>query len=492
MEDINIDLISLSNTNPRKYFNEKAMEELTENIRKLGVLQPIIVRNIADGYELVAGERRLRAAKAAGLTEIPAMVHDMTDQEALEVQVIENLHRADLHPMEEAEGYERLMREGGYKAQDLAVKVGKSPAYIYGRMKLCGLSQKVRESFFKDDITASIALLIARIPDQELQDAALSTILGETDFEPAMTYKDAVSYIRAAYMRRLKGASFNTKDADLVPAAGSCADCLKRTGNQKELFPDVGKDDLCTDPKCYQEKVKAGSAKKILEAQDQGITVLTGKEAKKALFCSSGYIDLDSTCWQDPDNRTYRQLLGKHNLTKTLALGSDSIELHELYPEKEVDSLLEEKYDWAKPALPVNPVDLDAEERKRKQILLEVELLRDAVLKAAVKAPKDPEFWKMLARMAVNNFHANVSGVAFRRGLTDDAYEDGRDELQAVILKMQSIEELHILLFELWYDDDFRDDCVKLFGIDKKPIKAAARAKLKEQEGKSTKVLEED
>jgi ParB/RepB/Spo0J family partition protein len=134
--------ITPSTTNPRKSFPKDKLDELTDSVKRLGVLQPILLRPLNGGgtYELVAGERRYRASKAAGLTDIPATVRELTDAEVLEIQVIENLQRSDPHELEEAEGYERCSsaHPSGekYTVDEIAAKVGKSRSYVFGRLKL--------------------------------------------------------------------------------------------------------------------------------------------------------------------------------------------------------------------------------------------------------------------------------------------------------------------------------------------------------------------
>lgn len=146
-----LEAIVASKTNPRKHFDAAALKELAESIAKHGVLQAILVRpNGADGkFELVAGERRWRAAKLAQLDRIPVTVRELSDTEALELQVVENLQRTDLHPLEEAEGYESLMKcqhaDGRtYTADEIAAKVGKSRSYVYSRLKYTALCKEAR------------------------------------------------------------------------------------------------------------------------------------------------------------------------------------------------------------------------------------------------------------------------------------------------------------------------------------------------------------
>ncbi len=315
--------------NPRKTFDQAKLDELTESIRTHGVLQPILVRpnGAPDQFEIVAGERRYRAATAASLETIPATIRELTDAQALELQVIENLQRDDLHELEEAEGYERLMQcrhaDGAtYSAEEIAAKVGKSKAYIYARLKLTELCEAGREALRKGDIPASTALLIARIPVVALQEKCLGEILdGEYGDDP-MSYRDAKEHIEQRYMLRLKEAPFKADDEDLVPAAGACTACPKRTGNHPELFADIASADVCTDPDCFEAKRAAAIEIKRAKAKDSGKPVITGAKAKKLWKWEysnpTGYVKLDDRCPGDPKGRHWRAVLGKAAADHTL------------------------------------------------------------------------------------------------------------------------------------------------------------------------------
>src|SRR5213078_213049 len=137
---------------------------------------PVLCRPAEGGWELVFGARRLRAAQAVGLVEIPAMVQSMTDRVVLEVQVIENLQRADVHPLEEAEGFKALHEQYGVSVEELAAKTGKSVAFVRNRLKLCSLHANAKEAFLKGAINASVAQLLARMPEQ-LQEKATAELL---------------------------------------------------------------------------------------------------------------------------------------------------------------------------------------------------------------------------------------------------------------------------------------------------------------------------
>jgi ParB family chromosome partitioning protein len=141
-----VSLVSIvpSPLQPRREFAREALEELVDSIRQRGIIQPLIVRPIHDGYELIAGERRWRAAKEVGLTEAPVIVRQASDLEVLELSLIENLQRADLNPIEEAQAYARLAGEFGMRQDDIAQKVGKSRASIANAMRLLDLDQQVQ------------------------------------------------------------------------------------------------------------------------------------------------------------------------------------------------------------------------------------------------------------------------------------------------------------------------------------------------------------
>ena len=155
---------------PRHVFNQEAIDDLVESIRTKGVLQPLIVRlknGFSDKYEIVGGERRWRASQMAGLTEVPVLVRDLTDKEALEVALIENLQRQDLNALEEAEGYRRLMEEFANTQEELARAVGKSRSHVANTMRLLGLPEKVKGFLEEGRLTSghARALLTAKDPE---------------------------------------------------------------------------------------------------------------------------------------------------------------------------------------------------------------------------------------------------------------------------------------------------------------------------------------
>ncbi|WP_035379292.1 nucleoid occlusion protein [Fervidicella metallireducens] len=169
VRNISINLIKPNSYQPRKFFNQEAIYELSQSIREYGVLQPISVRKINNYFELVAGERRLRASQLAGLTEIPAIVVDMTDQESAVLALIENLQREDLNFIEEAEGYSNLIKEHGFTQEELAEKIGKKQSTIANKLRILKLSENVKQNILKNNLTERHARALLKLSDEEIQ-----------------------------------------------------------------------------------------------------------------------------------------------------------------------------------------------------------------------------------------------------------------------------------------------------------------------------------
>ena len=325
---LSINDITASHSNPRKRFDDAYIAELAESIKAHGLIQPITVRPIPldsifalnkarkagdetlpPTYEIVVGECRWRAAKLAGLVEIPAFWRELDDKQVLEIQVVENLQRRDVHPIEEATGYSMLMQMHGYTADTLAAKIGKSRSYIYGKLKLIDLCREVREAFYAGTLSESTALLIARIPGEKLQKACAKEVTTGYNGEP-LSHRAAKQHIRNRYTLSLTQATFSPADATLLPKAGPCSDCPKRSGNFQDLFNDITDPDVCTDPDCYETKRRARRDQLIANAEKRKIPVFIGDQGRQALNGAVEYMSLDAEVDDDAEGRTYRQILG--------------------------------------------------------------------------------------------------------------------------------------------------------------------------------------
>ena len=154
---------------PRKNFDEDALLELSDSIKQFGVIQPIVVQDRKDHYEIIAGERRWRAAKMAGLKEVPVIIKNYTEQEIVEISLIENIQREDLNPIEEAQAYKRLLTEFNLKQDEVAEKVSKSRTAVTNSMRLLKLSENVQEMVINDMLSTGHARALLAVEDPEEQ-----------------------------------------------------------------------------------------------------------------------------------------------------------------------------------------------------------------------------------------------------------------------------------------------------------------------------------
>lgn len=166
---VNISEIEPNGNQPRKIFDEEQLSELAESIKNYGVLQPLLVQKRNDRYELIAGERRWRAAKLAGLREVPVIVREYTKQQTMEIALIENVQRADLNPIEEARAYQMLIQEFGLRQEDVADRVAKNRATITNSMRLLKLDERVQEMLIDGRITSGHARALLSLEDGEKQ-----------------------------------------------------------------------------------------------------------------------------------------------------------------------------------------------------------------------------------------------------------------------------------------------------------------------------------
>ena len=174
---VNITKVEPNREQPRKNFDEDALEELAESIKQFGLLQPILVQDRKSYYEIIAGERRWRAAKAAGLKEVPAVLKEYSKQEAMEISLIENVQRADLNPIEEALGYKQLIDEFGLTQEEIAVRVAKSRTVITNTMRLLKLDEQIQNMLVQGVITSGHARALLSLEDTQMQLKAAKEIL---------------------------------------------------------------------------------------------------------------------------------------------------------------------------------------------------------------------------------------------------------------------------------------------------------------------------
>lgn len=479
MEVLKLDIVVGSKLNQRKTFDEEKLKELAESIKEKGVIQPIVVRPAGDKYEIVSGERRVRASKMAGVDTIPAVIRELDDHQALEVMVIENLQREDVHPLEEAEGYEALIKKHGYKsAEDIAVKVGKSKWYVYNRLKLCDLIPENRKLFYSGEISPSVALLVARLRPQD-QKAAGRAVAGDT-------LSEARSYITRNYMLLMSSAPWQVKKSP-------CATCPKRTVNEKELFADVGKDDRCTDQKCFEDQKKKHLESLIVKAKDAGKKVLSRAESEKNVVCGSinnpAWVNLDSVCYGVAGDPKYRELLKKApDVESFMVINAEDGTLIEAVDKKALRSALRKSGE--KIADDSSDYMLQEKLRRKEEKIRKkaVSLTVDKVLQQC-RLDKEQKYMRMFAASFLRT--AGMEGVmlfmrhrdpAIKR---DQAYEEIKKHLEVI-----SDSELIFFCIELlvyaeciWRDSDLLTALTKAYSVDYDEI----LKKLKRESGKDKK-----
>lgn len=257
LQTVKLSELHPSKTNPRKHFPETELKELQASITENGLQQALIVRKNSKGFEIVDGERRYRALKALGHESVMIELRELTDAEVLEYQLMTFLHRKDITPLEEANAYSELSTKG-MSPEQIAAKVGKPVHHIVRILRLLKLIPEAKKKYEEGKLPIGHAMEICRLQPQD-QERAVKYIfdfdhLGMSDVVSISHLKD---FIEDEIHLDLRKISFSKTDPKLVEKAGACTHCVKRTGFNVGLFPDIQQADTCTDPKCFKEKVEA-------------------------------------------------------------------------------------------------------------------------------------------------------------------------------------------------------------------------------------------
>lgn len=217
-----IEFVARSPKNPRRYFDEAELQDLAGSIRQHGIVQPVVVRTTSsDRYEIIAGERRWRAAQLAGLVEIPVIVRDVDDRTALELAIVENVQRADLNPLEEALGYEQLIAEHGYTQNDLGEIIGKSRSHVANSLRLLKLPDPVRDMLADGSLSAGHARALVSTPDP--------VVLAKTIAQKGLSVRDAEKLAQNHIKAQQSPAPVDvreSKDSDTIALERSLSDRL--------------------------------------------------------------------------------------------------------------------------------------------------------------------------------------------------------------------------------------------------------------------------
>ncbi len=218
-----IEFVSRSPKNPRRHFDEAELQDLAGSIRQHGIVQPVVVRTIAGGnrFEIIAGERRWRAAQLAGLVEIPVIIRDVDDRTALELAIVENVQRADLNPLEEALGYDQLIAEHGYTQNDLGEIIGKSRSHVANSLRLLKLPEPVRDMLAEGSLSAGHARALVSTPDP----VALAKVIAAKGMSVRDAERLAQNHIKSQGASQPAEAR-EPKDSDTIALERSLSDRL--------------------------------------------------------------------------------------------------------------------------------------------------------------------------------------------------------------------------------------------------------------------------
>ena len=215
-----VEMIIANRANPRRDFATDALDELTASIKEKGVMQPLLVRpsGMPNQFEIIAGERRWRAAQRAGLHDVPVVVREVDDREALELAIIENVQRVDLNPLEEAQGYEQLIEQFSYTQQDLAQVIGKSRSHVANTMRLLKLPREVRDMVTRGELTAGHARTLITAEDPLA--VAREIIAGN------LSVREAEQLSQKGAAPKRAPANESSRDADIVALEKELSDAL--------------------------------------------------------------------------------------------------------------------------------------------------------------------------------------------------------------------------------------------------------------------------
>ncbi len=299
----NIREIGLSNLkkaayNPRRIYPNGSAEDLKSSIGVNGIIDPLIVRPIAPTakgkFEIVCGHRRFDSANALKMKTAPCIVRDYDDDQARKVALIENIQRETLHPMDEAEFYATLLTSLG-ELDKVVSTVGKRRDHVLRRLKLIQLAPEIKKSFLGGKLNLDAVSLLARMPEKVQSKIYKGNVrYGELSI-------GQINNSIQGFMLDLSKVPWKLDDAKLVPTAGDCLSCPKRTGSQPELFPEVKKGDACTDPECFQSKTTAiiDQLKKAATGKDEKFVELSSQyyipKKRAGLFINGQYQEVKST-----------------------------------------------------------------------------------------------------------------------------------------------------------------------------------------------------
>ena len=228
-----IEEVMPNRSQPRKRFDESKLQELAESIKRNGILEPLLVRKVEQGYEIIVGERRWRAAQKAGLKEVPVLLKEVEGREALEISLIENLQRENLNPIEEAEGYRRLIEEFDINQEEVGTRVGKDRTTVANTLRLLKLPPEVIEQLIQNHITSGHARAILSLETKEKQKEFCTVII-----QKGLSVRETESLAKRWAGRPKSGAASQARKGELTSQLNALQDTLRqRLATKVQIVP---------------------------------------------------------------------------------------------------------------------------------------------------------------------------------------------------------------------------------------------------------------
>lgn len=554
--EIPVDKCDPSPWQPRTHFDENYLNELAESIKLRGVIQPITVRLINGRYQIVVGECRWRSSHKAGKKTVPAMVREMSDADAAEIALIENLQRADLDILEEAQGYASALRlkddkgEPRYTPDSLAQRINKSPHHVGQYLSLLTLPAEAINALRAGEISFSVARLLARVPGDKMKARAVEAVLHPQFEEEALNARQTEELLSREFMRKLAGAPFDQNDANLVPIVkkdgvrcmgGACADCPFKTGNNPEEFgvapagsghqgSRVGargvQPDICTHLECFGAKADAAWEEEKSAALKAGKRVLSQEDADKLfpyhnsgeLHVFSNYVELSAQLPReilvDPNQKRVpswkKALSGAEVQPEVMVVRDPKGRARELVDRRQAEAALKlaAKKDGAAPIIKAGARSgsgmSDEEKKQREKKKLDMAIAHLVMTELANEIQR---------RGLVGGFWRALRGVAWLRNSADGFWMignrigadpvkvsgSGRDYETAIESSWENEVDdktLAARVVELLFANGLRwsgietegfGEFLELYGIDKAPLIAKAKAEVGEKKKASSK-----
>jgi ParB/RepB/Spo0J family partition protein len=446
--------------NPRRHYNEASLAELADTMRPpLGrVHQPIVVRplvqaDVEHDHEIVFGHRRFRAAAIAGLDEIPAIVRAMSDDEARVAQVVENLQREDVSPLEEADALHTLRREHEHTIEELMQHAGKSRSYVFNRLRLATAHDKVREAVADGRMGAEVAQEVARLP-HPLQPEALKAMFSKEwrdgeYVEQCISYRQAKKILADRFQLKLNDAPFDLFNVRLVPAAGDCQQCHKNTSNDETLASEWGAG-VCTDIECFEAKKVAHLQAELKAAKKRGHRVVQGEEAKELLPFAwkrtpDGHVSIyASITMADGGMKELREILeelGPKAPKLTIIANPHS-------PGEVVECITEEQYRQVEEAIGLQPDSNDAEDDHAPQTprppeeqacLSNWDAIEEAIMRRVLVTPRTTDELRMFFEREMHLGDYNLGLPEEILGWNSDELDEADDPFAARCEKLKEL-----------------------------------------------------